>query len=194
MKKILRLKQLSTLLVFAIVFTSCEDEMPIPKPPTYLRVEIPPSVFKSFTDDCGFELEMPDNYSIDTSQNVKGACNKVIDLGPLNGSMFIYYWDVEEPLSYYINNANDEVGNHKLKATRIEDNQIKRPHDRVFGTQFELQGNVATPFQFYLTDSTDRFLFAEVLFNCTPNYDSLKPTLDRFKTDLDHMLKTFRWN
>ncbi len=194
MKKIKSLKNLSILFCLALLVVSCEDEMPIPKPPTYLRVEIPPSVFQPYTDDCGFKLEMPDIYSIDTTQNIKGGCNKVIDLGPLNGSMFIYYWDVEEPLSFYINNANDEVGNHKLKATRIEDYQIKRPKDRVFGTQFELQGNVATPFQFYLTDSTNRFLFAEVLFNSTPNYDSLKPTLDRFKSDLDHMLKTFSWN
>jgi len=193
MKKIVMLKQLPILAVLSAFLVSCEDEMPIPKPPTYLRVEIPPSIFKSFTDDCGFKLEMPDNYSIDSSQNIKGACNKVIDLGPLNGSMFIYYWDVEEPLSYYINNANDEVGNHKLKATRIEDLQIKRPKDRVFGTQFELQGNVATPFQFYLTDSTKHFLTGSMYFYAKPNFDSILPAASYIKEDIRRIMESFEW-
>ena len=71
-------------------------------------------------------------------------CNRVIDLGPLNGTIFLYYWDIEKPLSFYINNANDEVGNHKLKASFIGDEQFKHPERRVFGTKFELQGDVAS--------------------------------------------------
>ena len=157
-------------------------------------MEVPESVFIDYTDNCGYSFQIPETFKLDTTKLDASSCNRVIDLGPLNGSLFLYYWDIEKPLSFYINNANDEVGNHKLKATFIGDEQIKRPKDRVFGTRFELQGNVATPFQFYLTDSTEHFLFAEVLFNCTPNYDSLKPTLDRFKTDLDQMMKTFKWN
>ena len=68
-----------------------------------------------------------------------------------------------------------------------------RQEDRVFGTVFELQGDVATPFQFYLTDSTDQFIYAEILFNSRPNYDSLKPSLDYLKKDLDTLLNTFKW-
>jgi gliding motility-associated lipoprotein GldD len=73
------------------------------------------------------------------------------------------------------------------------DKNIIRPKDRVFGTFFELQGDVATPFQFYLTDSTDHFIYCEVLFNSTPNYDSLIPTLEYLKKDLDQLLETFKW-
>lgn len=183
-------------LAFTGVFsflTSCKEELPVPKPPTYLRIEVPASKYISYNDPCGFEFEMPDMFKLDSTKIATENCNRVIDLGPLNGSIFLYYWDVEKPLSFYINNANDEVGNHKLKATFIGDEQFKYPEKRVFGTRFELQGNVATPFQFYITDSTDRFLFAEVLFNCTPNYDSLKPTLDRFNQDLDQLINTFKW-
>ena len=103
------------------------------------------------------------------------------------------YWNISEPLAYYINNANDEIDRHKLKATNIVDKQIIRADDKVYGTFFELQGNVATPYQFYLTDSTDNFVYCEVLFNSTPNYDSLIPTLDYLERDLMQLVETLKW-
>ena len=63
----------------------------------------------------------------------------------------------------------------------------------VFGALFQLDGDVATPFQFYLTDSTERFVYGEVLFNSSPNYDSIKPSLNYLKKDLEQLLETFKW-
>ena len=98
-----------------------------------------------------------------------------------------------DPLSSYVNFANDKVDEHKLKATAIEDEQIIHSDKRVFGTFFELQGDVASPFQFYLTDSTSKFISGVVYFNTRPNYDSLKPSLDYLKLDLLKMVNTFEW-
>ena len=98
-----------------------------------------------------------------------------------------------EPLAYYVNGANDEIDRHKTKANNIINETILRSEDRVFGSFFELQGNVATPFQFYLTDSTSRFLYCEVLFNSTPNYDSLRPSLDYLRRDLNKFMETVQW-
>lgn len=176
----------------ALLLTACEDENFIPKPPTYLRLELPNHTYKSYEDPCGFSFDLAELYSMDSLVSPSN-CNRKIDLGPLNGTLFIYYWDMDQPLSYYVNNANDEVGNHKLKATLINDERLVYRNKRVFGTRFELQGDVATPFQFYLTDSTERFLYAEVLFNSTPNYDSMRPTLDYFKKDLEQIIKSFKW-
>ena len=106
---------------------------------------------------------------------------------------YIRYWEMTEPLAYYVNSANDEIDKHKIKADNILNETILRPEDRVFGSFFELQGDVATPFQFYLTDSTSKFLYCEVLFNSTPNYDSLRPTLDYLKRDLDEFMNTVKW-
>ena len=75
----------------------------------------------------------------------------------------------------------------------IEDVKILRPKDRVFGTFFELKGDVATPFQFYLTDSTSRFVSGVVYFNSAPNYDSLRPSIEYLKVDLMRMVNTFKW-
>jgi gliding motility-associated lipoprotein GldD len=100
----------------------------------------------------------------------------------------------KDSLSEIINFANDKVDEHKIMADKIDFEQIIEPQKRVYGTFFELKGNVATNFQFYLTDSTQHFLRGEVLLNCRPNYDSLRPTLQYLKTDLQTLIKSFKWN
>lgn len=182
-------------IVIGLILTSCGEERFTPKPPTYLRLELPQAVYSDYTDDCGYMFRINENYSVEKApvQNESFNCHRRINLGALNGTIFFRYINMTEPVAYYINNSIDEVEVHQVKATNIQDKQIIRPNDRVFGTVFELQGDVATPFQFYLTDSTERFIYAEILFNSRPNYDSLKPTLDYLKKDLDTLLQTFKW-
>ncbi len=188
------MKSITLILVLSILTSCGGNDILIPKPPTYLRLDIPESKYEKYQDECPYTFEIPTIYSIKKVQeDGKTTCHKDIDLGPLNGVIHFSYIDMVEPLSTYVNFANNKVDEHKLKASAIEDLRILIPEKRVFGTFFEIQGNVASPFQFYLTDSTDRFVSAVVYFNTRPNYDSLKPSLDYLKKDLMKMMNTFEW-
>jgi gliding motility-associated lipoprotein GldD len=182
---------LSLVLLFPLVFSCSNDEIPIPKPPSYLRSELPEHSYDKFEDSCPYKFEKSTYYKV--LEVSSDNCHKDIDLGPANGVINFSYIDMEEPLGSYVNFANDKVDEHKLKATAIEDTKIIHSDKKVYGTFFELQGDVATPFQFYLTDSTSRFVSGVVLLNSKPNYDSLKPTLDYLKKDLLHMVNSFEW-
>ncbi len=180
--------------ILLLLFTSCEEDTPIPKPPSYLRTELPDHTYKTYRDSCNYQFDLAELYSVEKAPgDTNSQCHRRIQLGPMNGTVYFRYWDMNESLSYYINNANDEVDLHKTKATNIIDKTIIREDDRVFGTLFRLEGDVATPFQFYLTDSTEHFVYAEVLFNFAPNYDSLRPTLDYLQQDLEKLMETFQW-
>jgi gliding motility-associated lipoprotein GldD len=85
------------------------------------------------------------------------------------------------------------VDEHQVKASKILDKTFIFPKKKVYCTFFELQGNVATNFQFYITDSSTRFVRGELLMNCRPNYDSLRPVLNYIQKDLEHMIETFEW-
>lgn len=187
------MKQISIIIIlFSIV--SCGDSELIPKPPTYLRLELPDHEYDVVVDDCPYAMYLPEMYKATNAiNNNVSTCNKDIDLGPLNGVIHFSYIEMTNPLSEYVNFVNDKVDEHKIMATGIRDKQIIRKEDSVFCTFFELQGNVASPFQFYLTDSTSRFVSGVVYFNSRPNYDSLKPTLDYLKVDLNHLINTFTW-
>jgi gliding motility-associated lipoprotein GldD len=144
-----------------------------------------------------FSFELPDLF---TPKNFEQAKNNYsvqeIDLGPLNGTLFLYYIRIPaaDSLPQIINFANDKVDEHKIMADKIDFEQIIRPQKRVFGTFFELKGNVATNYQFYLTDSLTHFMRGEVLLNCRPNYDSLRPALQYLKKDLKVLVNSFKWN
>jgi gliding motility-associated lipoprotein GldD len=169
--------------------------MPVPKPPTYLKNNFPAHTYIKKQENCGYSFDLNKLYTIknvyDSSKKI--TCHKDIDLGPLNGVIHFSYIEMDKPLSVYVNYSNDKVDEHKLKATAIIDKRFIRSKDRVFGTFFELQGNVASPFHFYLTDSTTKFASGIVYFNSVPNYDSLRPSLEYLKVDLLKMIETFTW-
>lgn len=188
------MKYIAILFISFLVFSCGGDEVLIPKPPTYLRLNLPKHSYHLFNDKCPYTFEISKAYSVDKvlEQNNE-TCHKEIKLGKLNGVIHFSYIDMIEPLARYVNYSNDKVDEHKIKASSIEDTKIIRTKDRVYGTFFQLKGDVATPFQFYLTDSTTRFVSGVVYFNSVPNYDSLKPSLDYLKVDLMKLVHTFKW-
>lgn len=178
----------------ALLLFSCKSELTIPKPPTYLRMDLPEHSYVKYKSSCGYEFDASSIYKVkDVYDSVGITCHKDIELGKLNGVIHFSFIDMKEPLATYVNFANDKVDEHKLKATAIDDQLILHPENKVFGTFFELQGDVASPFQFYLTDSTSKFISGVVYFNVRPNYDSLKPSLDYLKVDLLKMVNSFKW-
>ena len=180
--------------LIGLLFSCSENAILIPKPPTYLRLNLPKHEYKLFSDKCPYTFEIPKTFDvIQVEEKNIVSCHKEIKLGALNGVINFSYIEMIEPLSRYVNYSNDKVDEHKIKASSIEDLKILRPEDRVFGTFFELKGDVATPFQFYLTDSTSRFVSGVVYFNSVPNYDSLKPSLDYLKLDLMRLVNSFKW-
>lgn len=189
------MKKLFIISSLIALVASCGDEIMIPKPPTYLRLNLPEHEYALYSGACPYQFEAAKIFKVHEVTDEKGAltCHKDIDLGPLNGMIHFSYIPMTNPLADYINFAINKVEEHKVKATAIEDSTIIRSKDKVYGTFFELQGDVASPFQFYLTDSVSRFVSGVVYFNAAPKYDSLKPSLQYLKKDLYHFVNTFKW-
>ncbi|HRP52788.1 MAG TPA: hypothetical protein PLI97_04705 [Fluviicola sp.] len=189
-------KLLFTLILIAILTSCGGDEILIPKPPYYLRTDFPKHTYALEEKSSTYQFELAQAYQSKLI-DFKGqpTDHQEIDLGPLNGKLYLSYFPVynRDTLIKYINISNDRVDEHQVKATKIIDKTFIFPEKKVYGTFFELQGNVATNYQFYLTDSTSHFLRGEVLLNCRPNYDSLKPTLNYLKQDLLHLVETLTW-
>lgn len=182
--------------ILILVLASCSDVNPVPKPSTYLRMNLPEHSYRTFKSDCPYTMKLSNLYFPSAAEQPQANyCLQEIDLGPLNGKLFLYYLQLpsKDSLAQIINFANDKVDEHKIKADKINFEQIVQPKKHVYGTFFELKGNVATNFQFYLTDSSTNFVRGEVLLNCRPNYDSLRPTLDYLKKDLLELVRHFEW-
>jgi gliding motility-associated lipoprotein GldD len=93
-----------------------------------------------------------------------------------------------------IDDAHTFKDKHQQLATRIGRERVLRPADRVFGTLFAVEGDVASPCVFYLTDSTANFLYGALYFDARPNADSLAPVTERLRSDIRHFAHTLRWH
>ncbi|MFM7565642.1 MAG: hypothetical protein ACKO4K_02730 [Flavobacteriales bacterium] len=189
----------------------CSEEVFVPKPKVYLRPDLPNHNYVPKTIDHGFiaySFLMPSQYSPGTScddtllqlsyfrrDEMKRFAMQSFELSPIQGwlNMYTCRFDTQDSLAKLLNYSIKLKEDHILKADGIESMQINNPKENVYGTLFTLKGNVASNFHFHLTDSVSRFVMGIVELDATPNYDSLKPTLDYIKKDLEKITQSFQW-
>ena len=62
-----------------------------------------------------------------------------------------------------------------------------------YGMVYEIEGNAASPVQFYVTDQETHFLTGSVYFNTKPNYDSILPAAHYLKKDVKMLMESLVW-
>ena len=84
------------------------------------------------------------------------------------------------------------INKHNIKANYRKETIIDNGHG-VKGILFEIEGPVASPLQFYLTDEKDHFFRASLYFNSKVNPDSTAPVLKYLRSDIDTLIASFKW-
>ena len=189
-------------LLLAIGITACEDYTPVPKPRAYPRVDYPKKAYKPFDATyCGFTFEQPVYATIahDTTffdEKAKNDCWFNIDIKQLNATIFCSYNPIRNRADFdeLVKDAYEMTNKHNVKASYIEELQVNRATDRVYGVIFHVDGPAASPYQFFLTDSTKNFLRGALYFNTEAKPDSLAPVVQFMREDLDRMVGTLKWN
>jgi gliding motility-associated lipoprotein GldD len=189
------------LLSFAIFQTACEDYTPVPKPRAYPRVIYPEKVYKPFDASyCNFTFEMPAYATIekDTTffdEKPKDECWFNLDVKQLNAKIYCSYNPVHNRKEFdkLVADAFSMTNKHNVKASYIDEIQVRRPADKVHGVIFNVEGAAASSYQFFLTDSTQNFLRGALYFNTQARPDSLAPVIDFMKKDLERLVGTLRW-
>lgn len=97
-------------------------------------------------------------------------------------------------LSEFIEESRKLAYKHSVKANAINEKIYINPQNKVYGTVYKIEGNAASPMQFYLTDSTRNFLRGAFYIREVPNIDSLKPVINFIEPDIIHMIETTTWN
>ncbi len=200
MKYLLNLSSLFCGFSLFLLSTACEQEMPLPKPRAYPKVNYPEKAYRSFDEDyCNFTFKYP------TYTNIVQDTN-FFDEMPAHPCWFdIYYPDFdsriycsylpitpEKDLETLKSDAFELADWHNKKANYIEERQIDK--GEVQGFIFDIEGPVASPFQFYLTDGNKHFFRGSLYFNTQVNPDSLAPIYDFIKEDIVELINTFEWN
>ena len=101
---------------------------------------------------------------------------------------------IKKSLKYRMDNSYKFVEDHYAFTSGIDENRFEDRAHKLAGTTYHLKGqNVASTYQFWVTDSVSHFLRGAMYIDCTPNNDSLSPVLTYIREDIDHMIETIRW-
>ncbi len=199
-------KGLFFVLIFCLLqLLGCREE-PIyyPKPRAFPKFSLPEREYARFDINyCNFSFEFPRymRFEQDTlfiNQATKHSCWFNLHMPALNGDIHFTYTDISgdslpQKIFKVYRDAYKMSEEHNPKASQNEDLIINRPDRRVYGVLYNIEGYVASPFQFVLTDSSRHALRASLYFRNRPNPDSLAPIVEFVKSDMMGILNSFEW-
>ena len=183
-----------------IVMTCKENDVPLPKMRMYPKVDFPAHKYTQYdTSSCVFTFKYPvytkivkDQYIFDGKP--MSDCWFNIDNAKLNYTLHCSYYPIDKTMNMtkMINDAFNIAGKHNTKASFRNEKLIQNANG-IEGLYFDIEGPVASPVQFFLTDNTSHFFRASLYFNAKVNPDSTQIVLDFVKADIDTLIQTFRW-
>ena len=179
-------------MILVVLATGCTPD-PVPKPRGYFRIDLPEKGYERWNSSIGLSADIP-TYVKMAERDAKSDARWYDMRFPQQRATVHLTWSpVGGQLDNLIADAHEFKNSHGAKALKIGNERVLRDSVRVFGTLFDVEGDVASPFVFYLTDSTDNFLYGALYFDVRPNADSLAPVTDRIRDDLRHLAATLRW-
>lgn len=188
------------LAIFSIfTITSCDpsedEEIYAPKPKAYLRLELPKSAYQKFDTAFPYAFEYSSIAKItpDLHKNAEPYWIN-IEYPSLGASVYISYKKIKNNLFQYKEDAFGFANKHTSLADDIIESNIQDESIPIYGKIFEIKGmNVACPYQFWISDSTSKFVRGALYFDSKPNNDSLAPVIQYIKKDMLHLINTFSW-
>jgi len=172
---------------------SCQPDY-APKPRGFQRFVFPAKTYKNYNNDCGFSCQIPTYATVLPDFSVNNQkCWVNVFYSPYNATLHLSYNPISsiKQLHKFSEDARVLVYKHTVKADEIFETYIEK--DNLNGMVYELSGNTATNFQFYVTDSSKHYLRGALYFNAQTNQDSILPVLNFLKQDIMYMLKTIEW-
>src|SRR5690606_20535142 len=185
------------LFLFTIIF-SCGEHV-VPKPNAYLRLEYPEAKYVASQCEAPFSLEVNQLATKITAKTISSTTESYgvnIEYPSLKGTIFLTYKSIDnnpDNLMAFLRDAQKFTTEHMIKADEIPVYPYENNEKKVYGMFSELKGDVASPAQFYVTDSINHFLTGSLYFYAKPNYDSILPAANYLGKDIKHIMETVKW-
>lgn len=168
----------------------------VPKPKGQVRIDLPAHSYQLLTEDHPYTFEFS-KYAVIKPDTFKKAephwifvqypafnANIQLTYKPVNGDL--------KKLQYMIQDAHTLSYKHNVKAYAIQEKIYTSPKGKKANI-IELEGEVPSQVQFFMTDSSKHYLRGALYFNTAIANDSLAPVIQYIKQDILHMINTMAW-
>ena len=186
-------------LFFLCCLFRCKKEV-FPKPKAQLRLEYAkPSYEIKNIDSLPFLFQtnsLLSKFHVKQFKSLVGAYAINLEYTSLKGTIFMTYRPIDrrkDNLKSFLKDAQKLTLEHTIKADEIPFYPYENKMRKVYGGLSEVRGNVASPIQFYITDSVQHFLTGSLYFYAKPNFDSILPAIDYLKKDTKQIMETVVW-
>ena len=185
-------------LLFLFLAMACDTNF-TPKPKAFNRIDLPPHKYQKLKDSSlpyHFQYSKIALVIKDTTGNKKEKeLYRIVHYPAFDCNIHLTYKPIKESI--------DTLNSYISEGYRLRDGHDKKAYgfDERYDTTdlgyqlaaFELEGNVPSPFQFMVHDSTTHFLRGALYFQVATKNDSLAPVINYVKEDIYHMINTIDW-
>lgn len=185
-------RKLAGIFILFILLASCRDYTP--KPIGYNRIEPIESEVKEYVFP-NFSFQYPSIVRID-SLNAPRKDETWFNIVYPNYNAVVYctYLPItKDTFSKAVDDSYHMAYSHTLKASGIEQRLFRSNDDKVSGILYEIDGSVATPIQFFVTDSIRHFLRGSFYYSAKVDADSVAPITEFITKDIERMMSSFEW-
>lgn len=169
-------------------------EPPVPRPRGYFKIDLPEKSFRTDTLPCGPHFDLAKHLFIENFKDRQSdTCWFNLYSPRYRARVHCTLFEVNDNLDLLIETAYQFAFKHEVKAKAIERKSFENKEHNAYGLIYNLEGNVASPIQFYVTDSTRYFLRGSLYFMSKPNEDSLAPVKTYFENDIEKLMNTIEW-
>lgn len=181
-------------LLFLLFCFSCKQEY-VPKPRGFFRIEFQKKIYHQlYSAAFPYRFEIPDYGNVVPDFERQSEPFWInLEIPKHKAELHISYKQVNNNLAKLTEDSRALAYKHSIKADAINERVFINPEKKVYGTIYLIDGNAASPLQFYLTDSTKNFLRGALYIREVPNIDSIRPVIDFLTPDVIHLIETTEW-
>lgn len=180
--------------VIALTVVGCQNYTP--KPHGYPKIEFPERSYKTFSDGCSYQFDVPTYAVVERDSHVSAEpCWYNVKFPQFGATIYLTYKKLlsVKQLDSLSEEAFKLAGEHRKKADAIDEKEITIGRTNSSGMIFELRGPSATPFNFFVTDEKKHYLRGSFYFDNHTNSDSVAPVYDFLKEDMMNLINSLEW-
>ena len=171
-------------LYFLFTFFSCENNSSLPKQDAYLRIEF---------NEPNYLIHKSQNSKINFLYNTSSSSLESISARTINldykklGMSLDLSFDKlndETELTNYLRDFNLLLDAHTKRSNGFLIKEFENRNYSTYGKLYEFRGDVASPIQFFLTDSINNFIHGSLNMTFKSKYDSIYPSVQYIKNDI----------
>ena len=171
-------------LYFLFTFFSCDNNSNLPKQDAYLRIEFNEPNYLTHKIE---NLKINFLYNAGSSSLESNSTRTInLDYKKLGMSLDLSFdkLDHETELTNYLRDFNLLLDTHTKRSNGFLIKEFENRNYSTYGKIYEFRGDVASPIQFFLTDSIDNFIRGSLNMTVKSKYDSIYPSVQYIKNDI----------